>query len=281
MGVGPVRRCCQTGFVWFITVLILIVCAVVINAIKNAEDEIKKEAEGKKLSENEMRTLKIVSGASSIAIYVVNSSLKFVIRRLTVKERHSSITRLNVSVGLKLTMARFINSSLLLLIINFNGATKWFDKAGLVYDATVLMMLMAVTDPILYFLNIPGIIKWLKIYREKSKGDDCTLTQQEGNLLHEGSEIDVANNLSQYFTLIATCFFYAPIIPFALPICFVGSLLNYYVQKYMLLRKHKTPEMLARTLGIFFANLMPFIILIQAVASIVFMQNIAIQFGIE
>jgi len=123
MGVGPIRRCCQTGFVWFITCLILIGCALIINAIKNGEDQIKKEAEGKKLSDIEKRTVQSVSAASSIAIYVVNASLKFVIRRLTLKERHSSITRLNVSVGLKLTMARFINSSLLLLIINFNGAT--------------------------------------------------------------------------------------------------------------------------------------------------------------
>lgn len=229
----------------------------------------------------EKRTVQGVSAASSVAIYVVNASLRFIIRRLTLKERHSSITRLNVSVGLKLTMARFINSSLLLVIINFEYATKWFDRAGLVYDATVLMLLMAVTDPILYFLNIPGIVKWFKILGEKSKGNDCKLTQQEANMLHEGSEIDVANNLSQYFTLIATCFFYGPIIPLAVPICLVGSLLNYNVQKYMLLRKHKTPEMLTRTLGTFFANLMPFIILVQAAAALVFMQNIATKFGIE
>ena len=48
MGVGAIRRTIQTGFVWFITVIILILCAVIINAIKNAEDRIKKEADGVK-----------------------------------------------------------------------------------------------------------------------------------------------------------------------------------------------------------------------------------------
>lgn len=91
-------------------------------------------------------------------------------------ERHSSITRLNVSVGVKLTLARFINSSLLIYIININVATQWFDRAGLVYDATVLMILMAVTDPILYALDIPGKVKWFKVCLEKSKGDECKLT---------------------------------------------------------------------------------------------------------
>jgi hypothetical protein len=79
-------------------------------------------------------------------------------------------------------------------------------------------------------------------------------------LLHEGPQIDVANNLSQYFTLMATCFFYAPIIPLSIPIALVGSVLNYMAFKYMLLRRHKTPDMLSRTLGTFFADLMPFMI---------------------
>lgn len=39
--------------------------------------------------------------------------------------------------------------------------------------------------------------------------------------------------------------------------------------------------MLTRALGTFFANLMPFIILIQAAAAVVFMQNLASRFGIR
>lgn len=53
MGVGMVRRCCQTGFVWFVTIIILIVCAVIIDSIKRSEDKVKKEAQGKKLSDSE------------------------------------------------------------------------------------------------------------------------------------------------------------------------------------------------------------------------------------
>jgi uncharacterized membrane protein YqjE len=125
------------------------------------------------LDDFEKRKIQGISAASSFAIWALNSSLKFFVRRLTMEEKHASITRLNISVGLKLTLARFINSSLLLVIINFNNTTKWFDRAGLVYDATLLMMLMAVTDPILYLVNIPGIVKWIKVCIEKNKGDEC------------------------------------------------------------------------------------------------------------
>lgn len=165
---------------------------------------------------------------------------------MTVSERHISKTQLNVSVGFKLTVARFINSSLILVIININFATRWFDAGGLVYDASVLMILMAISEPIVYVLNPPGWIKKAKICYQMSKGEDCKLTQQEANTLCEGPMIDVANVLSQYFSMVATCIFFAPIIPMAIPLAFVGSILNYYAFKYMLLRVHKAPEMLAR-----------------------------------
>ena len=88
-------------------------------------------------------------------------------RRLSLSEKHSSVTKLNVSIGLKLTIARFINSSLILLIINFDVATQWFDRAGMAYDATVLMMCMAFIDPVVYFISPPTLIKWYKIRKEK------------------------------------------------------------------------------------------------------------------
>jgi hypothetical protein len=128
MGIGAGRRCCQTGFVWFITSIILGICIAIIQTIKTKEDEIKNEYEeavlkGKKMTDSEKQYVQGVSAASSISIWVLNASLKFVVRRLTMEEKHSSITRLNISVGLKLTLARFINSSLLLLIINFSNTT--------------------------------------------------------------------------------------------------------------------------------------------------------------
>lgn len=67
--------------------------------------------------------MQVLSTAASIGITIVNTSLKFIIRRTSLDEKPQSITALNVSVGLKLTLARFINSSLILLIVNFDTAT--------------------------------------------------------------------------------------------------------------------------------------------------------------
>lgn len=50
LGVGPVRRVIQTGFVWLITGIILTVCALAIEAIKNYQIRVKEENKGKVLS---------------------------------------------------------------------------------------------------------------------------------------------------------------------------------------------------------------------------------------
>jgi membrane protein YdbS with pleckstrin-like domain len=79
---------------------------------------------------------------------------------------------MNVSVAFKLTMARFVNSSLVLLIVNGNPAT-WFKAGDLVYDAQILIIILAITAPIMEIINIPGIVRWIKIRSQKAKEDEC------------------------------------------------------------------------------------------------------------
>lgn len=192
------------------------------------------------------------------------------------------MTDLNISVGFKLTMARFLNSSLLLLIINWNSATQWFYNGGLAYDATILMILMAVTNPFVYLINPPLRIKQLKKWWVRRDGDEnVNMTQQEANELCEGPPLDVANNLSMYFSMISTCIFFAPILPIAIPVAFVGSVFFYGVQKYELLRVHKQPEQLNRQLGIFFAGMLPYLILVQAISFMVFLADLESSYNTQ
>lgn len=141
------------------------------------------------------------------------------------------------------------------------------------------MMLMACSNPIVYLFDPKGLVKKAKVWWNKRKGEDCPLTQNEANKLMEGSPIDVADNLSKYFSMVATCIFFAPIIPLSIPLCLVGSVLYYLVFKYNLLRRHKSPEMLSRTMGTFFGNFMPYITAIQCVAFLLFIENLERSFN--
>jgi hypothetical protein len=195
-------------------------------------------------------------------------------RRFSTLEEHSTLTNLNVSVAVKLTIARFLNSSLVLLFVN-NDPLQWFKNGNLAYDATVLIALLAVQAPLKTILWPWGLIKKVKVCRAKSQGDDCKLTQREANTLCEGTTTDVASSISEFVNMIMTCVFYSPILPQAIPAALIGSFLSYWSLKYQLLRRDKMPDQFSEFMATFFANMMPYVILIQAAAYFGFMYALA------
>ena len=106
---------------------------------------------------------KIISWSASLVIVIVNELLLFVMRRISRAEKHSTLTNLNVSVALKLTLARFLNSSLILLFVN-NKPENWFKEGDLAYEASLLICIMAFSPPIKMIMWIPKIIKKIKIH---------------------------------------------------------------------------------------------------------------------
>ena len=86
--------------------------------------------------------------------------------------------------------------------------------------------------------------------------------------------MDAANNISNYMVLIMTCIFYSPIIPAAIPLACVGSFVNYWVYKYMLLRKHKMPEMFSDMMATFFVSFMPVVLIVWGISFCVFIDKI-------
>jgi len=78
---------------------------------------------------------------ASFIVVTVNTLLVYVIRRFSLHEHHETQTKMNVSVAIKLTVARFLNSSVILVMTNKEPKT-WFDGGDLVYDATILIMMM-------------------------------------------------------------------------------------------------------------------------------------------
>lgn len=59
-----------------------------------------------------------LSAAASFFVIVVNALLLGLVRRFSMFEKKHTLTEMNVSVALKLTVARFVNSSLVLVLVN-------------------------------------------------------------------------------------------------------------------------------------------------------------------
>ncbi len=74
--------------------------------------------------------------------------LKFLVRYLTEKERHETMTAYNLSVALKLVLVRFVNTAIVPIIVNIKSE-RWFVDGGLVSDIFSIMISIAFVDPIL------------------------------------------------------------------------------------------------------------------------------------
>ena len=105
------------------TFIIMMICFGFISWIKSFknqyDDDFKNEKKEKEdMSLYETGVAKMMSFAASGAVVIINELLLFVMRKLSRAEKQSTLTDLNVSISLKLTFARFLNSSLVLLFVN-------------------------------------------------------------------------------------------------------------------------------------------------------------------
>jgi hypothetical protein len=120
----------------------------------------------KTLPEDEQKSGAAISILISVVIALINDNLIKTIRRFTDYEKHQTVTKINVSVAIKLTFARFLNCSVILLTTN-NNVKGWFGDASLAYDASMLIIIMALSQPVIYALNIGGRMKKRKIEKLK------------------------------------------------------------------------------------------------------------------
>ena len=150
-----------------------------VKSFKNVRDnEFKKEKADKKggVDMYDTAVAKIISWSASLSVVIVNEALLFVMRRITLAEEHDTVTHRNVSVALKLTIGRFLNSSLVLVFVNNNPKT-WFQEGDLAYDATLLIGIMMFMPPFKMIIWYTYMIKKIKIWLARKNGDDeCTLT---------------------------------------------------------------------------------------------------------
>jgi hypothetical protein len=84
----------------------------------------------------------------------------------------------------------------------------------------------------------------------------------------------MANRLANTANLFLVCIFYAPLIPLAPFLAFLGMLFGYCVDKYLLLRRHERPEEMSGMMVHFFANLLPFMAFIWALSNYLYTRRI-------
>lgn len=91
----------------------------------------------------------------------------------------------------------------------------------------------------------------------------------------EGNKLDMANRMANTANAFLVCIFYTPILPWAPVAATLGMFLSYWIEKYLLVRRHTRPEEMSGTMIHFFANLIPYMVLLWGIALRAFPPSIA------
>lgn len=113
------------------------------------------------------------------------------------------------------------------------------------------------------------------MWKEKRKGDNCKLTQKQANKLFQGPQMDIATTYAQTGLLFLLVCFYTPIIPILPIIALVGVFIQYWVEKYLLLRRYSVPEAMGATMAKFYASLIPYGMLLYAISNYIFLKDLS------
>lgn len=207
----------------------------------------------------------------SIIIVIINFILGRAIRYFSSMGLHQTFTMYNLSVATKLTVAQCVNTALITMIVNLDKDERWFISGGLVADMTYVLISNAFVQPLVYLFSPLYMLKLCKMRKAEK---DPYLNQAEANLIWEGPEVDMAQRYANLMKTLIVTLAYAPILPMGILISIAGLIFEYWIDKYLLIRRHKRPARLSGALAEAMGAFVSWAVLIYAIMNYVFMAEL-------
>ncbi|CAD8113085.1 unnamed protein product [Paramecium sonneborni] len=194
----------------------------------------------------------MVSFSKSLIITIVDSFIYYFITLLANLERHGTKTQLDTSIAQKLSYVQFVNSCLLLIIINiigtYNSLLKYHpnqlsnlaiqQQGGIADDIVYVSGTNAILITLSLYFNPIYLIQKIRQLRIEKNQD---INQFQANKLFEGPQVQFYDQYSYLCKTTWLSFFFAPLIPLSVLFGFVGLMSYYWIQKYLLLRRNSKP----------------------------------------
>ena len=202
---------------------------------------------------------------------IINMMLSRITRVFTEYEKHITNTSYNTSVAVKLTIALFLNSALVPLVVHWGD---FYSRHGLAEEVDYVMLANALFYPIAYILNPHWLVRWSCGRLELRKQQRCMLTQLEANKLLEGRHLDMPQRYASFMKTYLLTLVYAPMLPFAFLFGAIALFIQYWQDKIMLLRYMARPEILSHSLDDSMLRVIPLGAVLYAFANWIFFYNL-------
>jgi hypothetical protein len=273
LSVKEYERILRTLLTYSVTILLLIVVFGIYFAL-NILKKFLEDNSNNSGSDIDFWLLMIVTFLTSIFVVVVNTILFVIIRVLSAYEKHVTYTKYHLSVAFKLTIATLINVALLPIFTRLEQ-DQWFKSGGLATTIFYNTISVSFVSPLLQLFSFPYIIKKFKMWREERKGEMSKLNQRQANELFEGPQIKIASVYSNTGLLILIVCIYTPMIPLLPIIGLIGIFFQYWVEKYLLLRRYSIPETIGNQMAVFYAAILPYALLLYSISNYYFLWDLS------
>jgi hypothetical protein len=261
-------------YVYLATFVLLSISFLIHFFINQLKDSIENDAAGgNNTSSVPYNGIRFLAFLLSLLVVLVNFLLGKIIRLFSSYQKLGTYSEYHLTVATQLSIGMFINTGIVPLVIN-NSKQNWFNASGLVVDVFFNTIGISFISPLTYALDPMYIFKWWQRRRAEKKQQKANISQHKLNTLYEGAVLDMAQRYSNLMLLFMITVFYTPLIPITPFITGWGALIEYWIEKYMLLNVHNRPE----TLGSFMPNLvassLPPFMIIYGVSNYIFLRQL-------
>uniref|UniRef100_A0A0G4HT77 CSC1/OSCA1-like 7TM region domain-containing protein n=1 Tax=Chromera velia CCMP2878 TaxID=1169474 RepID=A0A0G4HT77_9ALVE len=179
-----------------------------------------------------------ISCAITIPIVSTNMGIRMAIQRLVPQLRKQTRTEQDASEVSWTVLTMTINTGLLQYLVNLQPE-NWFVMGGLAWNIFIQLCVASFIGPLFGFIPF---FRWIRTIKIGSIDPETTkMTQPMFNALHEGPDFRAPFRYSNALKHFIVAVLYLPLVPLGVIISFPGLILQFWSDKWFLLRECKRP----------------------------------------
>ena len=211
----------------------------------------------------------------AIIIYVFNIVLDRTVRVMATFEHRHTFTDTLLSTSWKLTIVMSLNT-ILFPLLTHRYSSEWYTPGGLANNIFWVALSASFVKP---FFKLFGPMFLWKLYRrwDLTRSIDkrsAFISQGKANLIFQNPEADVAAWYADIMIKFLLCLAYTPLLPLIVPIILLGFGLEYWIDKWLLLRRSCRPRLLNEKIAFSMIDFVKPALVLYGISILNFFQNI-------